>query len=109
MAAAAGCSFFYGLTMTVLGPEWKPSSDEHSANLVIVENYLRAKGHSEISPELALLLGLVSYGGPRMTMPKTLSRIQKVKMWIAEKRAERKGRKQAAEIERIERNESETD
>jgi hypothetical protein len=97
VAAEAACAVTFTVGMTLGGEEWQPSKDEHATLAQAFEAYFRAKGCVDVPPGVALTIALLSYAGPRFTKPKTQGRLQKLRMWWAQKRAERRGA-HAAEV-----------
>jgi hypothetical protein len=82
---AAG--MFCGMTVAglrmLLGDEWEPSSQQEQKALVDgMEEYLNAAGGVEMSPGVGLLFVWGAYSIPRLTMPETKTRLQKLGAWL---------------------------
>tara|TARA_R110000772_G_scaffold264301_2_gene384772 strand:+ start:65 stop:805 length:741 start_codon:yes stop_codon:yes gene_type:complete len=97
------------LTMGIVagGEEWQPMSDplnglDEKAMLEgAFADYFEATGKTDIPPNMALAVALGAYALPRFTMPKTQSRMQKLKLWITKKAADRKLKKHGLKAEPI--------
>lgn len=97
--SAAGATIMLGMTLG--GEEWKPlvhpetGLNEFDTMSKAYGDYFAAKGMTDIPPGVALTIALFGYILPRFFMPKTQTRVQKVKLWIAAKwikwRAKKKG------------------
>lgn len=81
------------------GEEWQPMKDEETGldEKALMESawadYFEATGKQDIPPGMALTVVMLGYILPRFTMPKTQTRLQKLKTWISEKWANRKLKK----------------
>lgn len=95
--AAAQATFTLGVAIG--GTEWAPMRDDERGidERAYMESayaeYFEAKGLQDIPPGVALTIALTSYAAQRFTMPKTQTRMQRAKEWIAKKIAARKVRK----------------
>lgn len=73
------------------GEEWAPvvddnlGLDEHAQMEAAFIDYCREKGVTDLPPGAILAVALASYIAPRLTMPKTKTRMQRAKEWIAAK------------------------
>lgn len=81
LAAHSACSILYAIGMTIGGDEWKPTKDEHANLSEAWEAYFRAKGFKDIPPGVAVTIATLSYIGPRMRQPKTLSFLERAAQW----------------------------
>ena len=87
------------------GEEWQPiKNDEHGLDeKAMLEgafaDYFEATGKTDIPPNMALTIAIGSYTLPRFTMPKTQSRLSKVKQWFTKKAANRKLKKYGLKAE----------
>ena len=89
-AAGVACAHsVFMLGMMLGGDEWKPRRDSDIDEIAMMEkawgDYFVAKGYKDFPPGMALSLAMIGYAAPRFTMPKTQSRMQKAKEWIAHK------------------------
>lgn len=88
------------------GEEWQPMKDEKTGidEKLMLESafadYFEATGKTDIPPGMALTVAIGGYALPRFTMPKTRSRMQKVKDWVVRKIAERKLKKHGLKVEK---------
>jgi hypothetical protein len=64
-------------------------------------DYFEATGKTDIPPGMALTVAIGGYMLPRFTMPKTRSRMGKVKDWFVKKLADRKLRKHGLKAEKV--------
>lgn len=73
------------------GDEWQPRKDEKTGldEKLMLEtafgDYFAAKGFEDLPPGLALLAAVAMYAAPRFAMPKTQTRVQKVRGWLGAK------------------------
>lgn len=87
------------------GEEWQPLKDNTSGmdEKKMLESafadYFEATGKTDIPPGMVLTIAIGGYMLPRFTMPKTQSRLGKVKNWIAKKLADRKLKKHGLKAE----------
>jgi hypothetical protein len=101
------------MTMGVVigGEEWHPMQDNNTGlnEKLMLESafadYFEATGKSDIPPGLALTAAIGAYMLPRFTMPKTQSRLVKVKSWFARKIADRKLKKHGLKAEKVDNKE----
>lgn len=99
MTGDAAASALVTLGVVIGGDEWNPIVDEthgidERANLShAFGDYFEAKEMTDIPPGVALTIAISAYVIPRFTMPKTKTRLQRFKEWIATKIAQRKVRK----------------
>ena len=95
--AAAGALITLGVVLG--GDEWNPQIDEthgldERQNLShAFGDYFEQKEMTDIPPGVALTIAISAYAIPRFTMPKTQTRMQRLKVWVAQKIAARKMRK----------------
>ncbi|AUR98301.1 hypothetical protein NVP1249A_07 [Vibrio phage 1.249.A._10N.261.55.B9] len=88
------------------GEEWQPIKDpttgidEKQMLESAFADYFEATGKTDIPPGMALTVAIGGYALPRFTMPKTRSRMQKVKDWVVRKIADRKLRKHGLKTEK---------
>jgi len=73
-AVMANC--FFSLCMVIGGPDWKPDNSESQAMEAAWAGYFEAKGIEQLSPELMLGIVITGYGGKRLMMPTTQSRLK---------------------------------
>lgn len=94
---AAGALITLGMALG--GEEWKPVKTAEKDERAFLESafgdYFVAKGMTDIPPGIALTIAIGAYVGPRLTMPRTQSRMERLRVWAAKKIAERKARKKA--------------
>lgn len=87
------------------GEEWHPRTDESSGlnEKMMLENafadYFEATGKTDIPPGMALTVAIGAYVLPRFTMPKTQSRLDKLKKGIKQWWINRKLRKHGFKAE----------
>lgn len=86
-AGAAATAATIAVGVTAFGDEWVPRPGEGENLQAAFAAYFRAKGVADVPPGLALCIALLGYAGPRFTQPKTLTRLQKFKLWLASLRA----------------------
>lgn len=94
------------LGMVLGGEEWRPVQNEkmgidEKANLEqCFTDYFTAKNMDDISPNMALAIGILGYALPRFTMPKTQERSKslwgKAKAWWANRQLKKVGLKAEA-------------
>jgi len=95
--AAANALIMLGVV--VGGDEWHPQKneeygvDEKQSLSVAFGDYFEAKELTDIPPGVALTIAISAYMLPRFTMPKTQTRMQRFKEYIATKIAKRRMRK----------------
>jgi hypothetical protein len=81
------------------GEEWKPQKDvatgmDEKAMLEgAFSDYFEATGKTDLPPSMTLIVAIGAYSLPRFTMPKTQTRIGKLKSWVVKKLADRKLKK----------------
>lgn len=86
--------------LVIGGEEWMPQADPKSGlnEREMLEaafgDYFVATGKTDLPPGWALAAGIFMYAGRRLGMPKTQSRIAKVKSWLVAKYVNFKNRKQ---------------
>lgn len=89
------------------GEEWQPVKheqtgiDEKHMLETAFADYFEATGKTDMPPGMALTVAIVGYAAPRFTMPKTKTRLGKIKGWIAKKIADRKLRKHGLKTESV--------
>lgn len=99
------------LGVVVGGDEWHPVKDPNTGmdEKLMLESafadYFEATGKTDIPPGLALTAAIGGYMLPRFTMPKTRTRMQKVKDWFIKKMADRKLRKHGLKAEKVDNKE----
>lgn len=87
------------------GDEWNPRIDEESGlnEKLMLENafadYFEATGKTDIPPGMALTVAIGAYALPRFTMPKTQSRLDKLKKGIKQWWINRKLKKHGFKVE----------
>lgn len=83
-AMAAASVFMIGAAIG--GEEWHPRSEPVNEPEMMTKafgDYFVAKGVNDFPPGVALTLALGMYAAPRFVMPKTRTRVQRFKDWIA--------------------------
>ncbi len=91
ISGAGAANLFFVACMVIGGEEWQPQIDPKTGlnEKVMMESvfgdYFVATGKQDLPPGWALVAGIGMYAAKRFTMPKTLNRLQKVKMWIGGK------------------------
>lgn len=87
MAAQQHANMLINVVVWTLGEEvGKPTSkDESNALKISFKNYYEVAGVPNIPPSLGLVFGILAYVGPRLIHDQSISRFQKVKLWIAAK------------------------
>ncbi len=99
------------LGVVVGGDEWHPVKDVNTGmdEKLMLEtafaDYFEATGKTDIPPGMALTAAIGGYMLPRFTMPKTQSRMQKLKGWFVKKIADRKLRKHGMKAEKVDNKE----
>lgn len=99
------------LGVVVGGEEWHPVKDPNTGmdEKLMLEtafaDYFEATGKTDIPPGMALTAAIGGYMLPRFTMPKTQSRMQKLKGWFVQKLADRKLRKHGLKAEKVDNKE----
>jgi hypothetical protein len=72
--------------ITLFGDEWKPEHDGERDMLVdATARYFEASGVTDIPPGVALAMVVAAYALPRATKPKTLTKLQKIKLFLTQK------------------------
>lgn len=91
ISGAGAANLFLVVAIIVGGDEWKPALDpkiglDEKAMLEgVFGDYFVATGKTDLPPGWALFAGIGMYAAKRFTMPKTQSRIQRAKSWVAGK------------------------
>ena len=80
------------LAEKVIGPEWKAEKDESKALTDAARVYLDSIGGVEISPGAALAIAVVGYSLPRLAVPNTQTKLQKLGGWVSSRIAWLRGR-----------------
>lgn len=80
------------LAERVIGPEWKAEKDETKALTDAARVYLDSIGGLEISPGTALAIAVVGYSLPRLAVPNTQTKLQKLGGWVSSRVAWLRGR-----------------
>ena len=80
------------LAERVIGPEWKAEKDEAKALTDAARVYLDSIGGVEISPGAALAIAVVGYSLPRLAVPNTQTKMQKLGGWVSSRVAWLRGR-----------------
>lgn len=86
------------------GEEWHPRVDEQTGlnEKLMLENsfadYFEATGKTDIPPGMALTVAIGAYALPRFTMPKTQSRLSKIKMGLKQWWINRKLKKHGLKV-----------
>ena len=80
------------LAERVIGPEWKAEKDEAKALTDAARVYLDSIGGVEISPGTALAIAVVGYSLPRLAVPNTQTKLQKLGGWVSSRVAWLRGR-----------------
>lgn len=93
------------------GEEWQPKrieamgTDEKAMLETAFADYFEATGRTDIPPGLALTAAIGGYMLPRFTMPKTRTRISKLKDWIKKKWIDRKLKKHGLKTQKVDNKE----
>lgn len=88
MAGAAAAEMLFIAGRAIGGEEWAPMEnkalgmDERALMRDAFGEYFKAKGQVDIPPGVALTFAILIYAGPRFAMPKTQSRLTRVKNYI---------------------------
>jgi hypothetical protein len=104
-SGAMAANLLLTLGIVIGGEEWKPAkdagtgTDEKAMLESAFADYFEATGKTDLPPSMTLLVAIGAYTLPRFTMPKTQTRISKVKQWIVKKLADRKLRKHGLKAE----------
>lgn len=70
-----------GVLQGVISDEWKPDDENERQGMIqAVASYLRATGHTEVSPGMALTFALCAYAGKRLGRPNTKEKL--VILWL---------------------------
>lgn len=80
------------LAERVIGPEWKAEKDEAKALTDAARVYLDSIGGVEISPGTALAIAVVGYSLPRLAVPNTQTKLQRLGGWVSSRVAWLRGR-----------------
>ena len=80
------------LAERVIGPEWKAEKDEAKALTDAARVYLDSIGGVEISPGTALAIAVVGYSLPRLAVPNTQTKLQRLGGWVSSRVAWVRGR-----------------
>lgn len=80
------------LAERVIGPEWKAEKDESKALTDAARVYLDSIGGVEISPGAALAIAVIGYSLPRLAVPNTQTKLQKLGSWVSSRVAWLRGR-----------------
>jgi hypothetical protein len=95
---------FTSVAAMIGGEEWKPQKiekyglDEQESLDESLADYFEAKEMEDIPPGVALVMVVVSYMAPRFMMPKTKSRLGRLKDWIASKWFESKVKRKGGKV-----------
>src|SRR5580692_930237 len=86
-ALAESCfAIVTGVACNVIGPEWRPKSEEEKNSVVVpLEIYLRAKNVPDLPPGVILALACASYAGSRLREPNTITRVKGFWGWVKSK------------------------
>ena len=93
-AIAAGkvsAAMLVQLGMMIGGDEWHPvvlkdqGINEMESLEIAFGNYYQSKGMADFPPGVALCLAIGCYAAPRFVQPKTKTRLERLKTWIAGK------------------------
>ena len=97
------------LGVVVGGDEWQPMQDKTSGldEKEMLEtafaDYFEATGKTDIPAGMALTVAIGGYMLPRFLMPKTQTRLGRVKSWFIQKLADRKLRKHGLKSEKMDK------
>lgn len=83
--ASLATGLWIGIPQLIFGEDWKASESDEKLIADAFYNYFRAKGITEMSPELGLGLALGSYVVVRINKPTVKSRILSGVEWIKSK------------------------
>lgn len=84
-------SCFVTLGVSTFGDEWRPRTEKEAGHNEMetlqqaTEEYFRATGTINLPPWAGLMCAFGMYAIPRLNQPKTLSQLEKIKMWISYK------------------------
>lgn len=98
-SGAMAANLLLTLGIVAGGEEWQPKKDTTTGldEKAMLEgafaDYFEATGKTDLPPSMTLIVAIGAYSLPRFTMPKTQTRISKLKQWIVKKVADRKLRK----------------
>lgn len=90
-SGVGAANLFFVACIVIGGEEWQPQIDaktglnEKAMLESVFADYFVATGKSDLPPGWALAAGIGMYAARRFTMPKTLNRITRVKMWVGGK------------------------
>lgn len=91
MCSSILVSCFLTIGVSTFGDEWKPrpkaEAGYNEAEMLqeATEEYFRASGTINLPPWAGLMCAYGMYAIPRLQQPKTLSKLEKLKMWISYK------------------------
>lgn len=108
-SGAMAANLLLTLGIVAGGDEWQPINDpanginEKQMLEGAFADYFEATGKTDIPPSMALVVAIGAYSLPRFTMPKTQSRVGKLKTWIVKKFADRKLKKHGLKAESSEK------
>jgi len=114
-AGVAAANALIGLGVGLGGEEWSPRTEKKDGldERDMLENafgdYFVAKGMEDIPPGIALVIGIGCYAIPRFTMPKTQSRLSKLKGKLASWWVRRRDKKRNLKNSKNENNAKNTD
>lgn len=97
------------LGVVIGGEEWQPvcnkalGVDEKTMLEGAFADYFEATGRTDLPPALTLTVAIGGYMLPRFTMPKTQSRLGKLKDWVIKKWADRKLKKYGLKAESVDK------
>ena len=100
---------FASVSMMIGGEEFRPMKDEKAGidEMQGLEeafgDYFESKEWEDIPPGIALTMVCFSFLAPRFLMPKTKSRVSKMKDWIAAKYFAYKTRKKGGKVRNLEK------
>ena len=95
------------VSVMIGGEEWKPIKnaqygvDEQEGLNEAFADYFEAKEMEDIPPGMVLAMVMLSYAGPRFAMPKTQSRVGKLKDWFASKYFNYKVKKSGGKVQQL--------
>lgn len=95
------CRAFYGVAVAFLSDEWLAAKDEHRTNVETLAAYYRASNIRPDSPVIALLAQAVAFGGKRLALPKTQTRLGMLSGWIRQKISSWRGARRAAALRSV--------
>lgn len=107
-ASGVGAANLFLVACVALGgEEWQPQLDaktgmnEKAMLEQVFSDYFAATGKTDLPPGWALAAGITFYAVRRFTMPKTQSRLQRIKVWIGVKLHNWKMRKRSSTVQPI--------